>query len=212
MNQKLDQILRTAPVMPVMVIEHLSDAVPLARALVDSGLCVLEITLRTACAIDAIREIRQALPQAIVGAGTVLNENDIQRCLDAGAEFLVSPGATDNLLQAAKQFRANLLPGVATVSEAMRAAELGFEHLKLFPAEAVGGVALLKSIAGPLPHMKFCPTGGISVNNAASYLALDNVLCIGGSWMAGKELVNTQQWDRIAELARAAAALRSTSK
>ncbi len=209
MNRKIDKILRSAPVMPVMVIEQLDDAVPLANALVNAGLPVLEITLRTACAVDAIRAIRQALPNAIVGAGTVLNERDIQRCLEAGAEFLVSPGATDNLLKAAKQMQANLLPGVATVSEAMRAAEYGFEHLKLFPAEAVGGVALLKSIAGPLPHLKFCPTGGISVNNAAQYLALENVLCVGGSWMASKELVSTQQWDRIAELARAAAALRS---
>lgn len=209
MNQKIDSILRSAPVMPVMVIEHLRDAVPLASALVDAGLPVLEITLRTACAVDAIRAIRQAVPHAIVGAGTVLNEYDIQRCLEAGAEFLVSPGATDELLKAAKQLHANLLPGVATVSEAMRAAELGFEHLKLFPAEAVGGVALLKSISGPLPQLKFCPTGGISVTNAANYLALENVLCVGGSWMASKELVNTQQWDAIAQLARASAALRS---
>jgi 2-dehydro-3-deoxyphosphogluconate aldolase/(4S)-4-hydroxy-2-oxoglutarate aldolase len=204
----VDQILRTAPVIPVMVVERIEDAVPLATALYNGGLKVLEITLRTPCALDAIRAMVDALPEdAIIGAGTVLTPEDLDKAVAAGSKFLVSPGTTAALIEAAKKSSIPLLAGVATPTEAMRLYAEGFTHLKFFPAEAAGGVPMLKSIAGPLPQITFCPTGGIDLAKAPTYLALPNVACVGGTWMAPKELMQAGRWDEIERLAREAASL-----
>jgi len=204
----VDQILRTAPVIPVMVVERIEDAVPLATALYNGGLKVLEITLRTPCALDAIRAMVDALPEdAIIGAGTVLTPEDLDKAVAAGSKFLVSPGTTVALIEAAKKSSIPLLAGVATPTEAMRLYAEGFTHLKFFPAEAAGGVPMLKSIAGPLPQITFCPTGGIDLAKAPTYLALPNVACVGGTWMAPKELMQAGRWDEIERLAREAASL-----
>jgi len=204
----VDQILRTAPVIPVMVVERIEDAVPLATALYNGGLKVLEITLRTPCALDAIRAMVDALPEdAIIGAGTVLTPEDLDKAVAAGSKFLVSPGTTPALVEAAKKSSVPLLAGVATPTEAMRLYAEGFTHLKFFPAEAAGGVPMLKSIAGPLPQITFCPTGGIDLAKAPTYLALPNVACVGGTWMAPKELMQAGRWDEIERLAREAAGL-----
>jgi 2-dehydro-3-deoxyphosphogluconate aldolase/(4S)-4-hydroxy-2-oxoglutarate aldolase len=201
-------LLRLAPVMPVIVVPDASLAVDMARALVEGGLPVLEITLRTPAAFEAMRRIRDAVPGAVVGAGTVLDRGQWQRAVDSGAVFGVSPGLTGELAAAARASALPFLPGVATASEAMRAADEGFDTLKLFPAEAVGGRALLRSLHGPLPHLQFCPTGGIHAGNAAEYLALPNVGCVGGSWITPEALVAARDWARVRELAAQAAALR----
>ncbi len=202
------ELLALAPVMPVIVVHDADGAVELARALVDGGLPVLEVTLRTAAAFDAIRAIAQAVPDAVVGAGTVTDAAQWQRAVDCGARFGVSPGLTPALCQAVRNGPWPFLPGVATASEAMQAAEQGFEALKLFPAEAVGGRALLRAWHGPLPQLRFCPTGGVSPDNAADYLALPNVACVGGSWLTPPALVQARDWDRVRELALQASALR----
>ena len=202
-------LLRLAPVMPVIVVPDAALAVDMARALVDGGLPVLEITLRTPAAFEAMRRIRDAVPGAVVGAGTVLDRAQWQRAVDSGAVFGVSPGLTAELAAAARASALPFLPGVATASEAMRAADEGFDTLKLFPAEAVGGRALLRSLHGPLPHLQFCPTGGIHAGNAAEYLALPNVGCVGGSWIAAEALVAARDWDRVRALASQSAALRA---
>jgi len=207
MTLTVEQVMTAAPVVPVMVIEKLEHAVPLAQALTKGGLKALEITLRTPVALDAIRAIKEAMPEAMVGAGTIVSERDLDAALEAGASFLVSPGTTPALADAAANCGVPMLPGVASPSEAMVLLEKGFTHLKFFPAEAAGGVPMLKSIGGPLPQLTFCPTGGISVNNARDYLALPNVACVGGSWMAPKDLVTSESWDQIEALASAAAAL-----
>ena len=203
------ELLKMAPVMPVIVVPDAHCAVELAQALVDGGLPVLEITLRTPAAFEAMRRIRDAVPGAVVGAGTVLDRAQWQRAIDSGAVFGVSPGLTAELASAARASALPFLPGVATASEAMRAADEGFDTLKLFPAEAVGGRALLRSLHGPLPHLQFCPTGGIHAGNAAEYLALPNVGCVGGSWIAAEALVAARDWSRVRELAAQAAALRA---
>lgn len=205
---KARELLGLAPVMPVIVVPDAGLAVDMARALVGGGLPVLEITLRTPAAFEAMRRIRDAVPGAVVGAGTVLDRAQWQRAIDSGAVFGVSPGLTGELACAARASGLPFLPGVATASEAMRAADEGFDTLKLFPAEAVGGRALLRSLHGPLPHLQFCPTGGIHAGNAAEYLALPNVGCVGGSWIAPEALVAARDWDRVRELAAQAAALR----
>lgn len=202
------ELLRLAPVMPVIVVPDAALAVDMARALVDGGLRVLEITLRTPAAFEAMRLIRGAVPEAVVGAGTVLDRAQWQRAMDCGAMFGVSPGLTAELAAAARAAGMPFLPGVATASEAMRAADEGFDTLKLFPAEAVGGRALLRSLHGPLPHLQFCPTGGIHAGNAAEYLALPNVGCVGGSWITPDALVVARDWAAVRELAAQAAALR----
>jgi len=204
----IDKILNVAPVMPVMVVERLEDAVPLARALYEGGLKVLEITLRTPVALDAVKAMRKDLPEdAVIGVGTVVTPEDLQQALDAGAQFMVSPGTTPELVEAARKSPVPLLPGVATPTEAMHLYAQGFKHLKFFPAEAAGGVPMLKSIGGPLPQITFCPTGGVSLENAPSYLALPNVACVGGTWMAPKKLIASQSWTEIKTLASEAAAL-----
>jgi len=180
---RLDQICATAPVIPVLTLDNAEQALGIASALVKGGLIVLEITLRSDYGLSAIKQLKQALPEAIIGAGTVLNPTQYQACIDAGADFIVSPGSTAELLQYGSQASVPLLPGVASVSEAMQAMQLGYRRFKLFPAAVVGGVDALKAFAGPLSELKFCPTGGIKPNNAADYLALDNVMCVGGTWL-----------------------------
>ena len=208
MALSIDQILRVAPVVPVMVVERIEDAVPLARALYNGGLKVLEITLRTPCALDAISAMVEALPDdAVIGAGTIITPKDLEAAIKAGSTFLVSPGTTPALIEAAKASLIPLLAGVATPTEAMNLYVQGFTHQKFFPAEAAGGVAMLKSIGGPLPQITFCPTGGIDLARAPSYLALPNVACVGGTWMAPKELMKAGRWDEIERLAREAANL-----
>ncbi len=193
----IPQYMSMGPVLPVMVIPEISQAVPLAEALIKGGIKVLEITLRTACALDAIREISNAFPDAVVGAGTVLTPADAEKSARAGAKFLVSPGLTETL---ARQDFCPLLPGVATSSEVMQALEWGFTHLKFFPAVPAGGTNYLKGIGGPLPQAKFCPTGGVDVKNAADFLALPNVLCVGGSWVAPAAAMASGNWDEITRL------------
>jgi len=199
---KIDEILTLSPVIPVMVIDDLNDAVPLAEALVEGGLKVLEITLRTSAALDAIKAIKASVKGAVVGSGTVINQETFQASLDAGVDFMVSPGMSAKLLQAVLGENVKMLPGASTPSEAMSLLEAGFTHQKFFPAEASGGVNLLKSIAGPLPQITFCPTGGISMSNAKNYLKLSNVACVGGSWMLDKQLIKDKNWHQITLLCR----------
>lgn len=207
----ISDIMHTAPVIPVITIEKIEHAVPLARALVDGGLPVLEITLRTDCALAAITAIAEALPDAIVGAGTIINRSTYEQALAAGAKFIVSPGFTPELLACAAQHRLPFLPGVNTPGEVMQLLEAGITAMKFFPAEAAGGIPMLKAFSAPLPQALFCPTGGISMSNARDYLALANVACVGGSWMVNKNLVDNQQWQDIMALARTASELKTGS-
>jgi 2-dehydro-3-deoxyphosphogluconate aldolase / (4S)-4-hydroxy-2-oxoglutarate aldolase len=204
----LEAALRKAPVVPVMVIENLKDAVPLARALVKGGLPVLEITLRTDAALDCIKAIVAEVEGAIVGSGTVLTPLQLRQSEKAGCVFAVSPGSTGKLLGAAEDYDIALLPGGVTASEAMALLEWGYAIQKFFPAEPAGGAPYLASLASPLPQIKFCPTGGITAALAPSYLQLSNVITLGGSWMAPKAMVNEGNWDEIEKLARAAAGLK----
>lgn len=201
-------ILRVSPVMPVIVIDNPADAVPLARALVAGGIRVLEVTLRTPAALGAIRAIADAVPDAVVGAGTVVGADDLQRATEAGARFAVSPGATPALLRARREAAIPLLPGVMTPSELIQGIEHGYDSFKLFPAAQAGGVGMLKALGGPFPQVLFCPTGGIDAASAPSFLALPNVACIGGSWLCPAERVRAGDWAAITALAQAAAALR----
>ena len=198
------EILRRAPVIPVIVIERREDAVPLAQALVDGGLPVLEITLRTAAALQAIRDIAESVADAVVGVGTVTNASQLHQAVDAGAEFAVSPGLTDSLADASRALELPFLPGAFTPSDVMRARERGLNALKLSPAEQAGGIGLLNALAGPFPDTLFCPTGGISGENLGRYLALPNVACVGGSWVCPARAVAARDWSRITRLARAA--------
>ena len=201
----IDAILRRAPVLPVLAIERLDDAVPLARALVDGGLPVLEVTLRSDVALEAIRRIVDEVPDAIVGAGTVLSAADLDAVAMAGAVFAISPGATDALYEAAAGVAMPWIPAVATASELMRGLEHGHRRFKFFPAESSGGIAALKAFAGPFPQAKFCPTGGIDAATAPRYRALANVITVGGSWMVPKDALASRDWSRIRSLAQAAA-------
>ncbi|MGD0959348.1 MAG: bifunctional 4-hydroxy-2-oxoglutarate aldolase/2-dehydro-3-deoxy-phosphogluconate aldolase [Methylomonas sp.] len=204
----IKEVMTTSPVIPVMVINRLEHAVPLAQALVAGGLKVLEITLRTPVALDAIRLIKAEVPNAIIGAGTIINPYTLELALEAGAEFIVSPGLTNTLLAAALASGVPLLPGVVTPSEVMRLLEKGITAMKFFPAEAAGGIPMLKSIGGPLPQVSFCPTGGVNPKNAPEYLALANVDCVGGSWMAPTELVDAGNWAEITRRSAEATALK----
>lgn len=206
-SQQVDAVFARAPVVPVITIERIDDAIPLCRALADNGLPVLEVTLRTACALDAIALLARELPQACVGAGTVLDARDLAAVAEAGAQFAISPGVTDALYHAAKQCETPLIPGIATAGELMRGLEHGWRRFKFFPAEASGGVAALKGFAGPLPMARFCPTGGIDAAKAPAYLALPNVACVGGSWMLPGDAIRAGDWARIGQLAREAASL-----
>lgn len=200
-------ICTLAPVIPVLVIEDVEHAVPLAEALVAGGLPVLEVTLRTPVALDAIRAMAR-VPGGVVGAGTLLTPADVAAARNAGALFGVSPGVTPVLVAASEAEELPLLGGVATVGEAMAMLERGYDVCKFFPAEANGGASALRAFAGPLPQMEFCPTGGVTPENALDYLALPNVLCVGGSWIAEPRLMRAKAWDEIAARARVAAALK----
>lgn len=200
-------IAARTPVIPVLTVERLADAVPLARALVAGGLPVLEVTLRTATALDALAAIDTHVPGAIIGAGTVLDAAQAEAARRAGARFAVSPGCTPALVEATQAAGLPLLPGVQTVSEAMVLAGQGFRFLKFFPAESAGGIGWLKSVAAPLPGLRFCPTGGISADTAQDYLSLPNVACVGGSWVAPREAVAAGDWAGIERLAAAASRL-----
>lgn len=202
--QTAQEIFSRAPVVPVLTIAKLEQAVPLARALVAGGIPVLEVTLRTPAGLPAIRAISDQVPEAIVGAGTVLNPADFSAAVAAGSRFIVTPGLTDALLDAAQGSDVPLVPGIATVSELMTALDRGIDCLKFFPAEASGGAATLKAFAGPFPQVKFCPTGGVSLNNIADYLALDSVITVGGTWLTPAALVDAGDWDAITALAREA--------
>ncbi|MBQ4809075.1 bifunctional 4-hydroxy-2-oxoglutarate aldolase/2-dehydro-3-deoxy-phosphogluconate aldolase [Phaeobacter sp. HS012] len=200
------EICQLAPIVPVLVVHDVAHARPLAEALVAGGLPALEVTLRTPAALDVIAEMAK-VKGGVVGAGTLITPEDVTRAVAAGAQFGVSPGATDTLLDAAEAAGLPMLPGAATASEAMRLLERGYDMLKFFPAEASGGAPALKAIGAPLPQISFCPTGGVSPDNADSYLSLSNVVCAGGSWVAPTKLVEAGGWDAIRDLARAASQL-----
>jgi len=200
--------MKAAPVIPVVVADDVANAVLLARALVEGGLPAIEVTLRTPVAIEALRAISAQVEGAIPGAGTVLDANQIAAVEKAGAKFMVSPGASPNLMDAAEDSSIPLLPGVATAGEMMTLGERGYRHLKFYPASLAGGAPYLKALSAPLPQYKFCPTGGIGPDNARDYLGLDNVLCVGGSWVAPQALVEAGDWPGITRLAKAAARLK----
>jgi 2-dehydro-3-deoxyphosphogluconate aldolase/(4S)-4-hydroxy-2-oxoglutarate aldolase len=202
-----DALMRLGPVIPVLTIERLEHAEPLAKALVAGGLRVLEVTLRTPVAIQAISLMAAAVPDAIVGAGTVLGAADLDRATAAGAKFIVSPGLTEPLIAAAKASALPFLPGIATASELMRGLDAGFTRFKFFPAASSGGPAALAALAGPFGEARFCPTGGISAETAPAYLAQPNVLCVGGGWVAPAAALAAGDWARVTALAKAAAAL-----
>jgi len=199
-----EQILTTGPVVPVILVNKLEHAVPMAKALVAGGIRVLEVTLRTPCALEAIRLIAKEVPEAIVGAGTVLNPRQLAEVSEAGAQFAISPGLTESLLKAATQGNIPLIPGISTVSELMLGLDYGLKEFKFFPAEANGGTQALQAIAGPFAHVRFCPTGGISLANYRDYLALKSVLCIGGSWLVPQDALESGDFERITRLAREA--------
>jgi 2-dehydro-3-deoxyphosphogluconate aldolase/(4S)-4-hydroxy-2-oxoglutarate aldolase len=199
-----DEVMHQGKVIPVMVIQKLEHAVPLARALVAGGVHVLEITLRTPVAMEAIRAISREVAGALVGAGTVTRGEELAEVAAAGAVFAISPGLTTALLEAANQGPIPLIPGIATVSELMSGMALGYRHFKFFPAEAAGGVKMLQAMAGPFPQVSFCPTGGIGAANYREYLGLKNVACIGGSWVAPPEAIEKEDWARITALTREA--------
>lgn len=203
------EIMQASPVIPVIAIDNPDHAVPLAEALVAGGIRVLEVTLRTAHGLSAIRAIAERVPQAIIGVGTLTQAEEFSAARDAGAVFGVSPGLTASLIDAARKSGLPLLPGVMTPSEVMAAREAGFRQLKLFPAVPAGGVGMLNAIAGPLPDVVFCPTGGISQETAPAFLACANVACVGGSWLTPKDALKAGDWARVTALARAACGLRS---
>ncbi|PWV97153.1 2-keto-3-deoxy-phosphogluconate aldolase [Hoeflea marina] len=200
-------ILKLQPVVPVLVIDDVATAVPLARALVAGGLKAIEITLRTPAALDAIRAVANEVEGAVPGAGTILNARQYEEAVDAGSRFIVSPGTTLEILEAARKSRVPLLPGAATASEVMALREEGYTVMKFFPAEQAGGAAYLKSLSSPLAGSVFCPTGGITAQNAGDYLSLPNVICVGGSWVAPKAMVEAGDWDGITRLAMEACKL-----
>lgn len=210
-NLSVLDIMRTSAVIPVIAIDDIAHAVPLARALVAGGIRVLEVTLRTAHGLPAIRAIAEQVPDAIVGVGTLTQPEEFAAARDAGAVFGVSPGLTAALIEAARASGLPLLPGVMTPSEVMAAREAGFRQLKLFPAVPAGGIGMLNALAGPLGDVMFCPTGGVSQDNAAQFLACRNVACVGGSWLTPRDALEAGDWDRITALARAASALRKAS-
>lgn len=202
------QICAQAPIVPVIVVTQVADARPLAEALVAGGLPALEVTLRTPCALDAIRAMAE-VPGGVVGAGTLITPADVRAARAAGARFGVSPGLTEALVRAAEDEGLPLLPGAVTASEVMRALDWGYDMLKFFPAATSGGAAAIKALGGPLPQVRFCPTGGISLHNARDYLALPNVVCAGGSWVAPEAAIRAGDWPEITRLAQEAAALRA---
>ncbi len=208
MQDKIIEVLQISPIVPVVVIENIKDAVPLAQSLVEGGIHIIEVTLRSSCALEAIELIAKNVPKMRVGAGTILNPTQLEQAQNRGAEFLISPGLTIKLLEHAKKKDMPLIPGVSSSSEVMQALELGHNALKFFPAEYCGGVKLLNAFNGPFKGVKFCPTGGISIDNMHSYLNLENVLCVGGSWLTPKNLIQNKEWDKITEICKRSLALR----
>jgi 2-dehydro-3-deoxyphosphogluconate aldolase / (4S)-4-hydroxy-2-oxoglutarate aldolase len=207
MSSDIEAVMRLAPVIPVLTVERVDDAVPLAQALVAGGLRALEVTLRTPAALNVIAAMSD-VAGAVVGAGTVLNGKDVDAAFAAGARFIVSPGLSESVVEHAANAGVPVLPGVATSSELMHGLDLGLTHFKFFPAEQAGGLPLLKAFAGPFAHCRFCPTGGVTAERALEYLALPNVLCVGGSWIATPELIRAGDWREIEARAAIAAALR----
>lgn len=208
MQDKIIEVLQISPIIPVVVIEDIKDAVPLAQSLVEGGIPIIEVTLRSSCALEAIELIAKNVPKMRVGAGTILNPTQLEQAQNRGAEFLISPGLTIKLLEHAKKKTMPLIPGVSSSSEVMQALELGYNALKFFPAEYCGGVKLLNAFNGPFKGVKFCPTGGISIDNMHSYLNLENVLCVGGSWLTPKNLIQNKEWDKITEICKRSLALK----
>ncbi|GAA9473966.1 bifunctional 4-hydroxy-2-oxoglutarate aldolase/2-dehydro-3-deoxy-phosphogluconate aldolase [Helicobacter pylori] len=202
MQDKIIEVLQISPIVPVVVIEDIKDAVPLAQSLIEGGIPIIEVTLRSSCALEAIELIAKNVPKMRVGAGTILNPTQLEQAQNRGAEFLISPGLTIKLLEHAKKKDMPLIPGVSSSSEVMQALELGYNALKFFPAEYCGGVKLLNAFNGPFKGVKFCPTGGISADNMHSYLNLENVLCVGGSWLTPKNLIQNKEWDKITEICK----------
>lgn len=201
------EVFSQGPVVPVLVIENVEDALPIAEALMEGGINVLEVTLRTKAAIQVIETIAKELPEAWIGAGTVTNREQLKAVTDAGAKFAISPGLTADLLAAGKEGTIPLIPGISNISDLMKANDAGYDHLKFFPAEAAGGVKALKSIGGPFPDVAFCPTGGIGLGNYKEYLALPNVRCVGGSWVAPNDAIDNKEWKVLSDLAKEALAL-----
>lgn len=206
-SARLDSALKAAPIVPVLTVPDASKAAQVAHAFKRGGLTVLEITLRTEAAAEAIAEMKRAEPDMVVGAGTIRNEQDLKTALEAGSDFLVSPGLSPSLIAATRGLPVPLLPGIATPSEAMSAYEAGFETLKLFPAEVVGGAPMLKALAGPLPHLKFMPTGGLTPENLKTYASLPNVVAMGGTWLAKPDHIEADDWSGIENRSREALAL-----
>lgn len=210
-TQSLDHLLQMGPVIPVLTVEHLAEAIPLGQALYDGGIRVLEVTLRTECALAVIRQLRQALPDIYLGAGTVLTPAQFQQAEAVGADFVVTPGTTEALYDYGQQSRIPLLPGIATASELMMGWVKGYRRFKFFPAEASGGAAMLKALSGPFPEAVFCPTGGIAAEQLAQYLSLPNVPCVGGSWLTPKNSVQAEDWGAIQSLVEQTLAAHSTA-
>ncbi len=206
MQDKIIEVLQISPIVPVVVVEDIKDAVPLAQSLIEGGIPIIEVTLRSSCALEAIELIAKNVPKMRVGAGTILNPTQLEQAQNRGAEFLISPGLTPSILEHAKKKDMPLIPGVSSSSEVMQALELGYSALKFFPAEYCGGVKLLNAFNGPFKGVKFCPTGGISADNMRSYLNLENVLCVGGSWLTPKDLIQNKEWDKITEICKRALA------
>ena len=207
MSKKIDDIFHNIPVIPVLSLNSFDDSIGVAKALINGGLNVLEVTLRTDYGLQAIRELKQAFPEAIIGAGTVTTPAQFESAVEAGADFILSPGHTMELLKLASESDIPTIPGISTPSEAMLAMEFGFNRLKFFPAEALGGVNFLRSLNGPFPQLKFCPTGGITINNVSEYLSLSNVFCVGGTWLTPNKLIELKKWKDIQILAVEASTL-----
>ena len=196
------EVMTSTPVVPVIVVDDVEQAINLGKALVAGGVPVLEVTLRTEAALEAISALRKQVPEAIVGAGTVCTREQYIKAVEAGSQFIISPGMTPDLLAVGKEYDVPYLPAVATISDILLGIEYGYDHFKFFPAEVNGGVKALKAFAGPLADINFCPTGGVSPTNYKEYLALPNVLCVGGSWIVPKDLIEAGKWDEITELAK----------
>lgn len=199
-----EAVMKLSPIVPVIALENQEDALPLAKALLEGGINIMEITLRTQAGLKAIEIISKALPQMHVGAGTVLNSGDFKSAVAHGAAFVFSPGISEGLMQTSKELNVALIPGVATASDVMLAKNNGFEHCKLFPATLVGGVEMLKAFGGPFPSMRFCPTGGIDLDNVKEFLSLENVLCAGGSWIVPKQAIQEKNFEQITKLCKEA--------
>ncbi|WP_191601060.1 bifunctional 4-hydroxy-2-oxoglutarate aldolase/2-dehydro-3-deoxy-phosphogluconate aldolase [Marinomonas algicola] len=197
-----EQVMTATAVVPVIVVDSVDEAVQLGKALVAGGVPVLEVTLRTDAALEAITALRKEVPEAIVGAGTVCSREQYIKAIEAGSQFIISPGMTADLLAVGKEYPVPYLPAVATISDILLGMEYGYDHFKFFPAEVNGGIKALQAFGGPLPDIRFCPTGGIGEKNFRDYLALPNVLCVGGSWIVPKDLVKAQKWDEITALAK----------